>query len=57
MIDITNLSNSDLSRLKLPSKVTSGVVVRSAQAGMPAAGKLQNKDVITKVMAKTFPSK
>ena len=49
MIDITNLSSSDLSRLKLPSKITSGVVVRSAQSGMPAEGKLQKYDVITKI--------
>ena len=28
MIDISNLSSSDLSRLKLPAKVTAGVVVR-----------------------------
>ena len=56
MIDITNLSSSDLSRLKLPSKITSGVVVRSAQSGMPAEGKLQKYDVITKVDDKEISS-
>ena len=56
MINITNLSSSDLSRLKLPSKITSGVVVRSAQSGMPAEGKLQKYDVITKVDDKEISS-
>jgi len=56
MIDISNLSSSDLSRLKLPAKVTAGVVVRSAQSGMPAAGKLQKYDVITKVDGKDISS-
>ncbi|EHG11317.1 S1C family serine protease [Streptococcus intermedius] len=56
MIDISNLSSSDLSRLKLPAKVTAGVVVRSAQSGMPAAGKLQKYDVITKIDGKDISS-
>ena len=56
MIDISNLSSSDLSRLKLPTKVTAGVVVRSAQSGMPAAGKLQKYDVITKIDGKDISS-
>ena len=56
MIDISNLSTSDLSRLKLPAKVTAGVVVRSAQSGMPAAGKLQKYDVITKIDGKDISS-
>lgn len=56
MIDISNRSSSDLSRLKLPAKVTAGVVVRSAQSGMPAAGKLQKYDVITKIDGKDISS-
>ena len=56
MIDISNLASSDLSRLKLPAKVTAGVVVRSAQSGMPAAGKLQKYDVITKIDGKDISS-
>ena len=56
MIDISNLSSSDLSRVKLPAKVTAGVVVRSAQSGMPAAGKLQKYDVITKIDGKDISS-
>ena len=56
MIDISNLSSSDLSRLKLPAKVTAGVVVRSAQSGMPAAGKLHKYAVITKIDGKDISS-
>lgn len=49
MVDLSNISSSDLARLNLPAKVTNGVIVRSAQAGMPAEGKLERYDVITKV--------
>lgn len=49
MVNLSNLSTSDLDRLKLPENVKNGVVVRSTQAGMPAEGKLERYDVITKV--------
>ena len=49
MMDLSNLTTSDFSKLNLPSSVKSGVLVRSVQQGMPADGKLQKNDVITKV--------
>ena len=49
MVNLTNLSTSDLQKLKLPDNVTSGVAVRSVQKNMPATGHLQQYDVITKV--------
>ena len=49
MVNLTNLSTSDLQKLKLPDNVTSGVAVRSVQKNMPANGHLQQYDVITKV--------
>lgn len=49
MLDLSNLTTSDLSQLKLPEKVTSGVLVRSVNESMPAHDKLQKHDVITKI--------
>ena len=49
MVNLSNLSTTDLQKLKLPGNVTSGVAVRSVQKNMPANGHLQQYDVITKV--------
>ncbi|KXT84895.1 S1C family serine protease [Streptococcus panodentis] len=49
MMDLANLTTADLSKLNLPDKVKAGILVRSVQQGMPADGKLQKNDVITKV--------
>ena len=56
MVNLSNLSSSDLQRLNVPSSVTAGVVVRSVQTSMPANGHLQKYDVITKVDDKTISS-
>ena len=49
MVNLSNLSTTDLQKLKLPGNVTSGVAVRSVQKNMPANGHLQQYDVITKI--------
>lgn len=49
MLNLANLSTSDLKQLKLPEEVQGGVVVRSTQAGFPVDGKLKQYDVITKI--------
>ena len=49
MMDLSNLSTSDLSQLKLPEKISGGVLVRSTLEKMPASDKLQRYDVITKI--------
>lgn len=49
MMDLANLSTSDLSKLKLPEKISEGVIVRSTLDNMPASDKLQRYDVITKI--------
>lgn len=49
MINLSNLSSSDLNRLNIPDDVRNGVVIRSVQENMPANGKLQQYDVITKI--------
>ena len=49
MMDLANLSTSDLSKLKLPEKISGGVIVRSTLDNMPASDKLQRYDVITKI--------
>ena len=56
MVNLSNLSSSDLQRLNIPSSVTAGVVVRSVQTSMPANGHLQKYDVITKVDDKAISS-
>ena len=49
MMDLSNLSTSDLIQLKLPEKISGGVLVRSTLENMPASDKLQRYDVITKI--------
>ena len=49
MMDLSNLSTSNLSQLKLPEKISGGVLVRSTLENMPASDKLQRYDVITKI--------
>ena len=39
MMDLSNLSTSDLSQLKLPEKISGGVLVRSTLENMPASDK------------------
>ena len=56
MVNLSNLSSSDLQRLNVPSSVTTGVVVRSVITSMPANGHLQQYDVITKVDDKAISS-
>lgn len=56
MVNLSNLSSTDLQRLNVPSSVTAGVVVRSVQTSMPANGHLQKYDVITKVDDKVISS-
>ena len=56
MVNLTNLSTTDLQKLKLPDNVTSGVAVRSVQKNMPANGHLQQYDVITKIDDKAISS-
>ena len=56
MVNLSNLSSTDLQRLNVPSSVTAGVVVRSVQTSMPANGHLQQYDVITKVDDKAISS-
>lgn len=56
MVNLSNLSTTDLQKLKLPINVTSGVAVRSVQKNMPANGHLQQYDVITKIDDKAISS-
>ena len=49
MVDLSTLSSSAKKQLNLPDNVDKGVVVSSVQSGMPADGKLQQYDVITKL--------
>mgnify|MGYP000980693334 FL=1 len=49
MLNLSSLSSETSGRLKLPENVKNGVVVRSTQSGMPADGKLEKYDVITKI--------
>lgn len=56
MVNLSNLSSTDLQRLNVPSSVTAGVVIRSVITSMPANGHLQQYDVITKVDDKAISS-
>ena len=56
MVNLSNLSTTDLQKLKLPGNVTSGVAVRSVQKNMPANGHLQQYDIITKIDDKAISS-
>ncbi|HEO7146262.1 TPA: trypsin-like peptidase domain-containing protein, partial [Streptococcus agalactiae] len=56
MAGLSNLPSDVISKLKIPSNVTNGIVVASIQSGMPAQGKLKKYDVITKVDDKEVAS-
>lgn len=56
MLDLANITTTDLTKLNLPSSVKSGVLVRSVQEGMPAENKLQKYDIITKIDDKEVES-
>lgn len=56
MLDLANITTTDLEKLNLPSSVKSGVLVRSVQEGMPAENKLQKYDIITKIDDKEVES-
>ena len=56
MMDLANLSSSDLSQLDIPSKLKGGVLVRSVENDMPASKYLRRLDIITKVDDTTIES-
>lgn len=56
MLDLANITTTDLAKLNLPSSVKSGILVRSVQQDMPAENKLQKYDVITKIDDKEVES-
>ena len=56
MANLSDLSTTTISRLNIPTSVTSGIVVASVQSGMPAEGKLKKYDVITAIDDKDVSS-
>ena len=56
MMDLANLSSSDLSQLDIPSKLKGGVLVRSVENDMPASKYLRRLDIITKIDDTTIES-
>lgn len=56
MANLSEVSTSGRDTLKIPSDVTSGIVVLSTQSGMPADGKLKKYDVITEIDGKKVAS-
>ncbi|MEQ9810990.1 S1C family serine protease [Streptococcus jiangjianxini] len=56
MANLSDLSTSVISDLKIPESVTGGIVVASVQDNMPASGKLKRYDVITKINNKEVTS-
>ncbi|MGT2949515.1 S1C family serine protease [Streptococcus devriesei] len=56
MANLSEASTSGRESLKLPSNITSGIVVLSTQNGMPADGKLKKYDVITEIDGKKVAS-
>ncbi|NLQ38549.1 trypsin-like peptidase domain-containing protein [Streptococcus mutans] len=56
MANLSEASTSGRNTLKIPSDVTSGIVVLSTQSGMPADGKLKKYDVITEIDGKKVAS-
>ncbi|MGT2833462.1 S1C family serine protease [Streptococcus halotolerans] len=56
MANLSDLSTSVISELKIPESVTAGIVVASVQDNMPASGKLKRYDVITKINNKDVTS-
>lgn len=56
MANLSDLSTTIISRLNIPTSVTSGIVVASVQSGMPAEGVLKKYDVITAIDDKDVSS-
>ncbi|WP_162012024.1 S1C family serine protease [Streptococcus sp. S784/96/1] len=56
MASLSELSTNFIFQLKLPEEVTSGIVIASVQNNMPASGKLEKYDVITKIDDKSVAS-
>lgn len=56
MANLSELSTMAISRLNIPTSVTSGIVVAAVQTGMPADGKLEKYDVITAIDGKEVTS-
>lgn len=56
MANLSDLSTTTISRLNIPTSVTSGIVVASVQSGMPAEGILKKYDVITAIDDKDVSS-
>ncbi|MFM1613842.1 S1C family serine protease [Streptococcus mutans] len=56
MANLSEASTSGRDTLKIPSDITSGIVVLSTQSGMPADGKLKKYDVITEIDGKKVAS-
>lgn len=56
MANLSDLSTTTISRLNIPTSVTSGIVVASVQSGMPAKGTLKKYDVITAIDDKDVSS-
>lgn len=56
MANLSDLSTTIISRLNIPTSVTSGIVVASVQSGMPAEGILKKYDVITAIDDKDVSS-
>lgn len=49
MANLSNVSTHSLAQLNLPSDLISGILVISVQDNMPAAGILENSDIITEI--------
>lgn len=49
MTNLSAVSSFGVNRLNIPDNIKGGVLVRSVQPGMPADGKLQANDIITKI--------
>lgn len=56
MANLSDLSTTIISRLNIPTSLTSGIVVASVQSGMPAEGTLKKYDVITAIDNKDVSS-
>lgn len=56
MANLSDLSTTTISRLNIPTSVTSGIVVASVQSGMPAEGTLKKYDIITAIDDKDVSS-
>lgn len=56
MANLSDLSTTTISRLNIPTSITSGIVVASVQSGMPAEGTLKKYDVITAIDDKDVSS-